>query len=246
MKILSVVNRLYFLVAIPVIAIVFLVFSSLNSFSNINAGVGRIYDERLVPLVYLKGVTDGYTKIVNSLNKADNGLLDPNIALAEINNARQEITGSWSKYLEGNHVSEEQETIALMDGLFGEADKLIDEVVGILNSLGRDMEYDEDGETVITDYNGDLFEYVDPIFEQVLILINIQTVIAQEERSAAQSIYDKSFSVYIVLSILILVGMSTSGILVGLSISRPLKIISDTMDNTVASCDLTIKLPSLA
>jgi methyl-accepting chemotaxis protein len=54
MKNLSVGQRLAILVALPLAVILLMVISSLASFAKFNAGVGNIYDERVVPLTVLK------------------------------------------------------------------------------------------------------------------------------------------------------------------------------------------------
>ena len=83
MKNFSVGQRLAVLVGVPLVIIILLVVSSLSSFSSINQGVRNIYDDRVVPLTQLKSIMDGYTTIINAINKADNGLKNPNEALAE-------------------------------------------------------------------------------------------------------------------------------------------------------------------
>ncbi len=50
---LRVGQRLAILVAVPLAIIILLVAISLSSFSAINQGVGRIYDDRVVPLIQL-------------------------------------------------------------------------------------------------------------------------------------------------------------------------------------------------
>lgn len=242
---ISVVQRLILLVAVPLCVISLLVFTSLVAFSKINDGVGRIYDDRLVPLVHLKQISDAYSVIINAVNKADNGILDPTDAFSEISRARREISSNWMQYVVIASAAYDAIEGDTLDELFIPADEMISKVTNILASLGRDMEYDADGETVITDFNGDLFEFVDPIQDRVAALIDIHTAAANEERLLAQTIYDSVFISFILTSLVALLVMLVSGVFVGKSISVPLRQISEFVERCVRSKDLSHQLPKL-
>src|SRR5690625_7923774 len=95
---LSVGQRLTILVALPLAVILVLVVSSLSSFSSINAGVGRIYDARVVPLAQLKIVNDGYAAtVVDAINKTDRGMMTPAEAVADINQALELAHANWQR-----------------------------------------------------------------------------------------------------------------------------------------------------
>lgn len=242
----SVVQRLILMVAVSLGMIILLVTTSLIAFSKINDGVGRIYDDRVVPLVHLKQISDGYRIIINAVNKADNGILDPNDALDEIINANILITTNWNKYLNIASAAHDNDATDILDELFNPANEMIAEVAKILKRLGRDMEYDEDGETVITDYNGDLFEFVDPINKNVALLIDINTSAANEERALAQTIFDNVFFAFIVGSVIVFLIMLLSGYFVSKSISEPLRKICEFVELCVKTKDLSGKPPKLS
>lgn len=237
---LSVGQRLSVLVTVPLIIILLLVVSSLSSFSTINNGVGRIYDDRVLPLTQLKRVMDGYTVIINSINKADNGLVNPDEALSELRNGQEAIHKNWQLYARGNLNTEERTLVEETEALFSDADTIIEEASSILATMGSTLQFDEDGETLITDYNGDLFEYVDPIAAKVTVLIETQLQIAQEEREKAQAIYDDSFRVFIIIAIAASVVLIISGLWVGKSISGPLGELRRLIEKADQNKDLTI------
>src|SRR5690625_547620 len=109
---LSVGQRLTMLVALPLAVILGLVVSSLSSFSSINAGVGRIYDARVVPLAQLKIVNDGYAAtVVDAINKTDRGMMTPAEAVADINQALELAHANWQDYKAGEHSEREQQLI---------------------------------------------------------------------------------------------------------------------------------------
>ena len=239
---LSVGQRLTILVAVPLIIIGLLVASSLSSFSVINQGVGRIYDDRVVPLTQLKSMMDGYTAIINAINKADNGLKFPDEALIELKQGVDTIKNNWGLYTKGQLNAEEREAVTVAEGLFPEADTIIQEASEILTEMGTTLQFDEDGDTLITDYNGDLFEYVDPIAEQIATLINLQLKIAKQERESAQQVYDESFKLSITVGIIASIIMVASGVWVGRTISVPLNELRHSIETADRDKDLTVKV----
>jgi len=239
---LNVVRKLFLLAVIPLLIVLLLVLISLSSFSTINQGIGRIYDDRLVPLTHLKTITDGYTMIINAINKADNGLLDPNEALVELRTGQQIVKDGWKTYTQHDLNEDELTLVRDTENLFSDADRIIGEAIAILEPLGRDMTYDEDGETIITDYNGDLFEYVDPIATNVASLSALQIKIAKEEREKSQTLYDKAFNYYLSICFASSILMLLSGFLVGKSITNPLGELEKNISNAVRKKDLTINV----
>jgi methyl-accepting chemotaxis protein len=238
---LSVGQRLAILVAVPLAIIVLLVTSSLSSFSVINQGVGRIYDDRVVPLKQLKSITDGYTAIINAINKADNGLKNPDEALQELLSGKRQVKSSWSDYIRGHLNADEKEIANATEALFSAADTIIEEAAGVLKPMGNTLQYDEDGDTLVTNFNGDLYEYVDPIAKKIATLIELQLEIAKKERQDAQAIYDDSFRWYIGIGLIALIVMVASGIWMGKSISKPLNNLRRMIESADTNRDLTVR-----
>lgn len=239
---LSVGQRLAMLVGVPLIIIVLLVINSLSSFSVINQGVGRIYDDRVVPLTQLKAMMDGYTSIINAINKADNGLKNPSAALKELRDGQQTIKENWKQYTASNLNEDEIKTVEVTEALFPAAESVISEASAVLANMGQTLLFDEDGESLVTDYNGDLFEYVDPIAEQIAILIEIQLNIAREERANAQHLYDENFRLFITVGLIAAVIMVTSGVWVGRTISGPLNTLRQSIEQADKNKDLTVRV----
>lgn len=239
---LNVAQRLAILVGVPLVIIVLLVVASLSSFSSINQGVGRIYDDRVIPLTQLKRIMDGYTTIINAINKADNGLKNPAEALRELRDGKTTIRENWKLYTSGNLNSEEQKAVEATAVLFPAADEVIDEASSILADMGETLVFDADGDTLITDYNGDLFEYVDPIAEQVATLIELQLSLASQERANAQHIYDKNLRLFITVGVIAAILMSLSGVWVGRSISLPLRRLRKSIEDADRNKDLTVSV----
>jgi methyl-accepting chemotaxis protein len=239
---LSVGQRLSVLVLLPLIIIALLIVSSLSAFSNINAGVGRIYDDRVVPLEQLKSVFDSYTDIINAINKADNGLINPDEAATEIRNAERNIAEKWQLYINSKISPEEQELVNAIEELFADADGVIKKALAILVSMGDTLQFDEYGDTLITAYNGDLFEYVDPIATKVEALTELQLQVAAQERKSAQAIYDDASRMFIIIAIAAAAAMILFGLWVGKSISSPLHELRRLIEEADRNKDLTVRV----
>src|SRR5690625_2995343 len=88
-----------------------------------------------------------------------------------------------------------------------------------MEPLGDSMMWTEDGDTVIGRFDGDLYEYLDPITERIVELIDLQLAIAQQERESAQSIYDGAFRLLVTSA----VGVALLMVLVGWWVARDRK-----------------------
>lgn len=235
----SVTARLFLLIGLPMVAIVAFVGASLWMFSLLNQGMGRVYDDRVVPLTQLKEITDSYTDTVNAVNKADNGLMIPNEAAQLMEESQQNIKTQWRDYRSGRLNAQELELVKQADALFGGADEVIEEARVILLDMGDSLSWDEDGDTLVTEYNGDLYDYVDPITDKIAELSEIQLKIAREERTAAQSLYDTSFLAGLMVSALTLFLVAGVGWFVGRSINIPLQNLSTGIYRVEQDKDLT-------
>jgi methyl-accepting chemotaxis protein len=244
MKNLSVGQRLAILVALPLAVILLMVVSSLASFARINAGVGEIYDERVVPLTELKKVNDAYAiDMVTAINKATIGMMTPREAVVLIRSAEQQAKENWAAYLKSPNLSAAEQ--ALATEISAHTDKALRRVADagrLLEPMGDSMQLNDNGDPVIGEYNGDLYEYIDPITSRVQKLIDIQLDTAQQERAQAQRIYDNAFKIFIGVTVLAAGIMVLFGSWVGRSISGPLNELRNAIETTERSRDLTVRV----
>jgi methyl-accepting chemotaxis protein len=244
MKNLSVGQRLAILVALPLAVILLMVISSLASFAKINAGVGNIYDERVVPLTVLKQVNDAYAiDMVTAINKATIGMMTPKEAVALIRHAEQQAKDNWALYQKSSNLAEdEQRLVAEISGHTDKALRRIADAGRLLEPMGDSMQLNDNGDPVIGEYNGDLYEYIDPITSRLQKLIDIQLNGAQHERAQAQKIYDNAFKIFIGVTVLAAAIMVLFGSWVGRSISGPLNELRNAIETTERSRDLTVRV----
>jgi methyl-accepting chemotaxis protein len=240
---LNVGQRLAIILGLPLIVLISIVVLSVSTFAKINDGIARIYDDRVEPLVQLKEINDAYSSLViDAINKCDNGMILPPAALKDMRQAQKVIKENWALYRQRKLSPEEEELASEAEALFGEADKGIVEVIGVLKAMGSELKFDEDGETPISDYDGDLYDRVDPIARKIAELSDYQIRIANSERKASQALYEKSRSAFVVIAIVTVLMLAFSGVWVMRSISRPLDKLRSSIERAERDRDLTVKV----
>ena len=227
---------------LPIVIVVGLIIVSVIQFSTINNSITRIYDDNIEPMLWLKNINDSYNKITGAVNKADNGLVLPSEAYAEIRAAQALIEDSWSKY-SANAVSFQEGDLAKeIKVLFRNADEGVVEVAEVLKNMGNELTWDEDGETPIADYNGDLYDLVDPISQKISELTQIQISAAEDERKKSESIFINTRNSYLIIAIVTVTLLSIAGIMVSRSIVSPLNKLRSSIEKAESERSLSVEL----
>jgi methyl-accepting chemotaxis protein len=240
---LSVGQRLAILVGLPLAIIVLMVIASLSSFAKINAGVGEIYDKRVVPLTVLKKVNDAYAiDMVTAINKATIGMMTPREAHALIIAAEKQARDNWTTYQNSTLTDDERKLVTEISGHTDKALRRIESAAKLLAPMGDSMQLNDDGDPMIMEYNGDLYEYIDPITGRLQKLIDLQLDVAQQQRTAAQHIYDTAFKAFIAVAVVIAGLMVLVGTWVARSISQPLAQLRSAIETTERNRDLTVRV----
>jgi methyl-accepting chemotaxis protein len=108
--------------------------------------------------------------------------------------------------------------------------------------MGDSMKLNDSGDPAIMEYNGDLYEYIDPITSRLQKLIDHQQNNANATRTAVQQIYDTAFKAYIAVGVVVAIVMVLVGSLVATSISRPLATLRSAIEATERNRDLTVRV----
>lgn len=241
MKNLSVGQRLAILVALPLAVILLVVISSLSSFAKINAGVGHIYDDRVVPLTLLKKVNDAYAiDMVTAINKATIGMMTPAEAYRLISSAEKQAKDNWAAYQKADMTEQERKLVQEIGAHTDKALRRANSAADLLQPMGDSMALTDKGDPVIMEYNGDFYEYIDPITSRLQTLIDMQLQVAQQERASAQHIYDTAFTAFIGIAVVAVALMVLFGSWVARSISRPLNQLRSAIETTERNRDLTV------
>lgn len=234
--------RINLLVGLPLIVIIALVTVSVTQFSKINNGVERIYDDNVVPLMLLKKISDSYKTIVDSINKADNALVLPNEALEAIEEARAAIDKNWNEYQIKQHKNANPKITQEANELFARADSGVKEAVEVLRSMGTELRWNEFGETLISDYNGDLYDLIDPIALKISDLTAIKVEAAEQERRRSADILANVKASFIAIAIASIVLLSLAGWLMGRSIVEPLTVLKNSIKKAEREKNLKVEI----
>ncbi len=233
---LTVTQRLFALIFLPLIAMLIMLGMALDKLATIDSNVARIYDQRVVPLQELKLISDYYAvNIIDAVNKADHGLSDRQQAQKDLNTAASEIDRLWRDYNQGNFIPSEQALIKEAEQRFGAANQDIQRVQNFLASAGNDLT----GQ--MSEFNGPLYQTIDPITETIGKLIQLQLDEAQKTRTQAADAYQGALVTLSLLVGLIAVTALVLGWLIARSITQPLGALSHAIRRAEEHADLTVR-----
>ena len=229
--------RLIVVNVIPLVVIAGLTVYALSVMSDINRGVTSIYNDRVVPLEDLKNISDDYAVLViDAVNKANAGLIDPSEAKEQLLKATDEVERLWARYKETRLTDREAELVREVESLFRPANREIDEAVQRLDGISGSAEGQLDG--VI----GPLYRTIDPITSKVGELVRLQLREAKKARDAVADQYASSQMVYPLTAVIVALLGITASVLIVRSITLPLDNMRGTIKNVARNSDLSRRL----
>lgn len=232
---LSVRSKLMLISILPIIGIVAIIITSLFELKQSDDGVGRIYEDRVVPLEDLKLIADDYAVfVIDAVNKANAGIITSSEALNGVQKARKEISTKWQKYMATTLTPEEAQLANEAEKLFGPANQSLDKLESELRKLGTG-----NVAGLINNFDGPLYDTIDPIGEKIAELISLQLRVAGEERQLIAAAYDKALLIMAVLGLSVILVLGILSKLVYTSIRTPLEILNNAMEEVANNSDLT-------
>ncbi|WP_293268748.1 methyl-accepting chemotaxis protein [Neptunomonas sp.] len=236
---ISIRNQLILISTLPMLAIILIIGVSLSSLKEADLGVGRIYDDRVVPLKDLKIIADDYAIfVVDAVNKANAGLMPAPEALLGIRNARSEIKETWDKYMATTLTVEEARLANQASTLFVAANNALDPLEQALQGLSGSKPNQLD------QFDGPLYESIDPISDKISELIDLQLTVAGQERSNIHETYRDQVFLMIAQGVGILILLIIVAFLIYRAIHQPLTRLNEAMDKVAVDSDLTLTLPT--
>lgn len=232
-------NKLIILSSLPIFGLLLVISISLINLKEANEGVGRIYEDRVVPLEDLKIIADDYAVfVIDAVNKANAGIMTGPEALEGIKKARAEIDQKWRKYMSTMLTNEEERLAKEAEQLFVGANRSLDKLEQALKASDRANLTNQ-----LNDFDGSLYQTIDPISEKITELISLQLRVAAKERQNIEASYENQvFSMIEIGALLILILIALS-VLIYRSIRRPLDTLNQTMHQVATQSDLTLFIP---
>ncbi len=225
---------------LPLLSISIIIFISLSGLKKADAGVGRIYEDRVVPLEDLKTIADNYAVyVIDAVNKADVGIMTEQEALTGIQQARKEIKQRWQKYRATTLTPEEIKLAKEAELLFVDANRSLDMLEIALK------EEREGGEMLIHKleaFNGPLYYTIDPISEKITELVALQLTLAKQERQYIKEVYqNQQVLLWSLTGAIIFIILFTS-YFINKSINLPLMTLNNAMNQVAIHSDLTVSV----
>ncbi|MEK8034828.1 methyl-accepting chemotaxis protein [Ideonella sp. DXS29W] len=160
---------------------------ALHSLGAVQAGADTVYHDRVVPLQQLKQIADAYAvDVIDSVNKANAGLLNAKEAARHMRDARETIDKAWRAYLATELTEEESRLAKEAQALFGPANAAVDDVQRAL--MGMDGLVRGGLDT----YDGPLYTTIDPISSKITELVDLQLRVAKEVNEASDARYKRT------------------------------------------------------
>lgn len=237
MQNLSIKLKLLIISFLPVLGMLVMVVLALSELKAVNNGITRIYADRVVPLEMLKHISDDYAvAIVDTLNKTNAGLIEAGGALKIIKQERNKAHNKWQAYTKTELTKKEQQLVHEAEKLFAQAKPILDGLEKKLQSLS--VQGKVSGQ--LNDYDGKLYQYIDPVAKKLDELVNLQLAVAQQERTHAESIYHSSVNTQIIATLTFFGCFGFISFLIYRSIRAPLQSLNQIMHHVANQSDLTV------
>ncbi len=182
--------KLSILSFVALVGIIILGALGIIQLKEVNNGLERVYNDRVVPLEQLKIIADEYAvNIVDTTHQTRNGNFEFEKCISNINSAQEKIKNNWNKYL-STSLTKEEET------LVKDVNHLMDIGNSEVNKIKQACE-DKNLDLISKITIEELYPNIDPIGEKISALITLQLDVAKSETQIAENIYSTSITVII-------------------------------------------------
>ena len=189
-------TKIILLALVPSLAMLLIGVISVSFLRTVNQGIDRIYLDRVVPLEQLKSVADEYAvRVIDAVNKANAGRFTAEQTQAAVQLAQNHINQHWQAYLQTQLTADEQLLVKQAQTRFFAANATIEQLLAWL----RGQQGNINGQ--LQQFDGPLYDHIDPISETITELVDLQLRVAEHEREQAQTTYQNALMIFTVLAI---------------------------------------------
>jgi len=228
---ISIKNKLFLTLALPMVSLLLLSGATMTIVSQIPQRLDTIFNDRVVPLQQLKAVSDAYAvAIIDATNKVSAGLLSATEAAAGVRAAQGTIREKWGAYAATYLTPEEsrlaEEAKALMADANGEVERLLRSLDG------------GGGAREAASHVAPLYRAIDPLTAKVGELVDLQLGVAKQETDAAHAMVGTTRFWLLLGNGVILLLVGTLGFITYRTIARPLGSLNETLESCARDSDL--------
>jgi methyl-accepting chemotaxis protein len=197
---MSIRKRIWALVAILTTLMLMVGAEGFNGMLQAKHSIQAIAEEHVGPLKEWKIVADNYAvAIIDAVNKTNAGMMTAEEARKGVVTALEQNAEIWRRTQNGLVNEEELRLGNELNALFGEADKQLVKLVDRLGELHGKVP----GQ--LSQFDGPLYAYIDPIGDRISKLIDLQMEDVQDEYHAADVSYQRVRNISIGLILLALI-----------------------------------------
>ncbi len=180
MKHLKLSTKLYLVGGVLVTVAVLVGVLGITGIHKTNAGLETVYNDRVVPLQQLKAIADDYAvAIIDAANKCNAGIFTAEETLQGLTSASDRIHANWKSYMSTYLTPEESKLAKEAAQLFVPADAAVAGLEKFLAGKNGSLK----GQ--LTEFDGPLYQHIDPISGKITELVDLQLRVAKEEYGAA-------------------------------------------------------------
>ena len=229
--------RLLLSYSVPVVAVILISLYGLSSFNAVEKGVTSLYDDRVVPLRRLKTISDSYAvQIIDAVNRANDGSITAEQAAEGIRQARETISTEWELYTATELTEQESRLVAQAETARNAADLAIRNALGVLNSMNGRVRGRLDS------LDGPLYDDIDPVTTKIDELLQIQLAEAEKIRDHTFQLHDRTFLVFLLTALSVVIAVAAIGIVIGRSITAPVESLRAMINRIADESDLSLRL----
>ncbi|CAB5703327.1 Ribose and galactose chemoreceptor protein [Delftia tsuruhatensis] len=189
-----------------------------RSLGHVFEGTQTIYQDRVLPLKQLKQIADAYAvNVIDTVNKANAGLLTAQDASASISGTLPVIEAAWRSYSSTHLTAREAELAKEAQSLFEPANQ------SIARLLQRLRQLDGKQPGSLDEFDGALYASIDPISAKIGQLVDLQLKASEDVYEDSSEVLGRSQGlIYGVLAVAVVLAAAL-GYVVTRSITLPLK-----------------------
>ena len=166
----------------------------INGIRQTEEGLKTVYQDRVVPLEQLKAIADDYAvAIIDAVNKANAGLTTAEETLKGVVTASGDIQKNWNAYMATELTPEESRLAQEARTMFVPADAAVEQLRKHLAGKTGKIQ------GTLSEFDGPLYEHIDPISSKITELVSLQLRVAKEEYTSAEARYHSTLLFSIVV-----------------------------------------------
>jgi methyl-accepting chemotaxis protein len=194
---MKIAHKLYMTLAIPCLFLMLIALSGWYFVKSQHDSIHTIHHDLEIPLRDLKTISDAYAvSIIDLVNKTNAGILTAEKAYDELENASEVIRNRWQSFRTKSMTDEETRLANDAERLFLEANRDVESVLKFLRGK----------QGLLTDqldqFDGPLYQSIDPISTQIIKLMDMQLALADQEYNESTITYERTLWINLISVIL--------------------------------------------